>query len=250
MTTPVEKDGFYYILNSTSKTASVAYSELSKNYSNFNDKDITILPEITIGNEPSTITYDVTSIDIDAFNSSKINSIEIPESITSISNQAFKGSELTTITFKPESLLEIIGDGVFADSKIKSIVIPKSVTSIGINAFDNSSLKSITFEGSKPKFGKNAFKIKNKIPLNPTFGYINECEDSWKGTNYIDNIIIRNTSYYSKLVISVITCLIFLFMLYTSKISRGYKYFLYIIIIISSVILNLLLHINFLINIF
>jgi hypothetical protein len=208
----------YYILN-TDKTATVTFSTARggdpDNYPNL--IDITI-PETIKDN-----TYTVTSIGDDAFYNSKIKSIVIPASITSI------------------------GDDAFYNSKIKSIVIPASVTSIGNSAFELSNLKSIVFEGSKPDFGEYVFYgIGNK--LNPSFGYINNPDDSWKGTNYIDDLIIRNTSSYSKSIISIIICLILLFMIYTSNISVGYKYSLYIIIIISSLFLNTQFNTNFLFN--
>jgi hypothetical protein len=130
-----------------------------------------------------------------------------------------------------------IGDSAFKYSKIKSIVIPKSVTSIGNFAFLDSSLKSITFEGTKPKFGTGIFYDIGNV-LNPSFGYIDKNDNSWKGINHIDDLIIRNTSSYSKSIISIIICLILLFMIYTSNTSGGYKYSLYIIIIISSLIFN------------
>jgi hypothetical protein len=231
----------YYILNNDNdnKTATVTFSTARSgdpdNYPNLIDKDITIPPEITIQNE--SIPYIVTSIGNNAFNSSKIKSIVIPKSVTSIGDGAFSSSDLTTIIFEPDSSLKTIGINAFIYSKIKSIVIPKSVTSIGNIAFDNSSLKSITFEGSKPDFGKNVFnKIGNVFNL--SFGYIDEKDNSWIGTNYINDLIIRNTLSYSKSIISIIICLILLFMLYTSNISVGYKYSLYIIIIISSLIFN------------
>jgi hypothetical protein len=140
-----------------------------------------------------------------------------------------------------------IGNGAFYNSKIKSIVIPASITSIGNYAFELSNLKSIKFEGSKPDFGTNVFYSIGNL-LNPSFGYIDEKDNSWKGTNYIDDLIIRNTSYYSKSIISIIICLILLFMIYTSNISVGYKYSLYIMIIISSLIFNIQFNTHFLFN--
>ena len=233
-----------YILNSD-KTASVTFStdrggDLD-NYPNLIDKDIIILATIEDTFQSPSIFYDVTSIGDSAFENSKIKSIVIPASVTSIGDSAFYYTNIKSIVI-PESVTSI-GDSAFEDSKIKSIVIPASVTSIGDYAFENSSLKSIVFEGSKPNFGTKVF---NEIgnTFNPSFGYIDEKDNSWKGTNYIDNLIIRNTSYYSKSIISIIICLIFLFMLCISKISVGYKYSLYIIIIISSLVLNALFNMN------
>jgi hypothetical protein len=198
--------------------------------------------------ELTTITFEPNSllkiIDKSAFSNIEIKSIVIPKGVTSIGDRAFIYSSLKSITFEKDSSLKTIGESAFYESKIKSIVIPKNVSSIGDNAFNKSSLKSIIFKGSKPNFGTKVFDdIGNS--LNHSFGYINKPDNSWKGINHINDLIIRNTSYYSKSIISIIICLILLFMLYTSNISVRYKYSLYIMIIISSLILNKQLNTNF-----
>jgi hypothetical protein len=207
-----------YDLNNQDSTANIKSID---HFSWTSNKDIIIPKKITI----------------------KVNEKEEDYTVTSIGNSAFKESTLKSIKFEPDSSLKTIGESAFEKSKIKSIVIPASVTKIDDSAFELSNLKSIVFEGSKPDFGINVF---NKISstLNPSFGYINK-PDSWKGTNYINDLIIRNTSYYSKSIISIIICLIFLFMLYISKISVEYKYSLYIMIIISSLIFNNIFIFNF-----
>ena len=63
------------------------------------------------------------------------NYYTIPDSVTSIVDDAFSGcSSLTSITI-PDSVTSI-GDHTFYDcSRLTSITIPDSVTSIGSNAF-------------------------------------------------------------------------------------------------------------------
>ena len=92
-----------------------------------------------------------------------LTSIEIPASVETIGNTAFKRcSKLTTITFEKGSLLKTIGGGYYSSyyhgafsdcSSLTSIEIPASVETIEATAFsDCSKLATVTFEkGSQLK---------------------------------------------------------------------------------------------------
>ncbi len=73
-----------------------------------------------------------------------LNSVIIPDTVTSIGNGAFMGTSLKLITI-PDSVKKI-GIGAFEEcSSLESITIPDSVTSIGNSAFSGcTSLESIT----------------------------------------------------------------------------------------------------------
>ena len=81
------------------------------------------------------VSYSVTSIGCEAFyGCSSLESVTIPTSVTSISNEAFKHCGLISVTI-PNSVTSI-GDYAFMYcSNLKSVTIPNSVTSIGDNAF-------------------------------------------------------------------------------------------------------------------
>ena len=113
----------------------------------FNDSIIDVIIPESISFESQIIP--VKKIDEDAFkNNSKIRSITIPSSVTTIGSSAFSGcSNLITVTISENSQLTSIGNEAFSYcSSLTSIYIPDSVTTIGSYAFsDCSNLATVTF---------------------------------------------------------------------------------------------------------
>lgn len=118
--------GISYSVNTTNKTASVV-----SNYYGVYSGNI-IIPETIIYDNT---TYSVTSIGEDAFYKSGITSVTIPNSVTSISENAFLDChqlEFVTIGNSVKS----IGESAFEYcSGLMSVAIPNSVSSIGRHAF-------------------------------------------------------------------------------------------------------------------
>ena len=109
--------------------------------------------------ESVTIPDGVTSIDDNAFSGcTNLTSITIPDSVTSIGSDAFKGcTNLTSITI-PDSVTSIGSDAFKGCTNLTSITIPDSVTSIGNGAFYNcTSLTSIMIPNSVTSIGGGAF---------------------------------------------------------------------------------------------
>ena len=107
----------------------------------------------TYENGVGIITFDggVTSIGNYAFNSTSLTSIEIPDSVTSVGNNAFAGcTSLTSVTI-PDSVINI-GSGAFNNcSSLTSVIIPNSVTNIRMGAFQGcSGITSITSLNTTP----------------------------------------------------------------------------------------------------
>ena len=100
-------------------------------------------------------------------NLSGATSVNIPSSVVSIFQGAFKDSNLSSLTFDKNSNLIALysmdgGDsyvGAFENNNLQTITIPKSVQYIGDNTFKNNKLTTVKFEeGSKLKtIGNSAF---------------------------------------------------------------------------------------------
>jgi len=122
-----------------------------------------IIPEEVEYNGTS---YKVTKIEVSAFSGSKVTSVSIPSSVTSIgSNAFFNCYQLTNISIPSNSKLTSIGSSAFyiqksysSQSQLKSISIPSSVTTIGAYAFNGcSSLQNIIIPSSVTSIGVDAF---------------------------------------------------------------------------------------------
>jgi len=105
----------------------------------------------------ATIPNSVTSIGENAFGGcNSLTSATIPESVTSIGDAAFAYTSLTTVTI-PNSVTSI-GNWAFTQCvHLTSVTIPNSVTSIGYSAFSYTDLTSVTIPSSVTSIGEVAF---------------------------------------------------------------------------------------------
>lgn len=154
-----DDQGLTYRLNNADHTATVA------SYDDSTPDGVIDIPDTVIsGGQP----YTVTAIGVYAFNPSrtttKVSSVFIPATVTSIGRFAFRCCKfLATVTFAEGSQLKSIGVSAFSGTTpahpiFTEIQIPDSVETIGTNAFHNcQDLESITLPASLKTIESSAF---------------------------------------------------------------------------------------------
>ena len=169
---------FEFILNNTAVVV-ISYNGAAADVtipSRYKGKPVTTIGHAAFFNSAVTsvtIPDSVTSISDEAFiNCPKLTNISIPNSVTYIGFSAFSScTSLKSITL-PSSLSFISGALFLGCSQLTTIHIPVSVTSIGNNAFaDCPSLMTVTYPGSKTQWdditkGRNSDVLENHLVCN------------------------------------------------------------------------------------
>lgn len=140
------------VIPSTVDIGGVTYNVTQIGADAFDSKGLT---SVTI---PNTVEY----IQPEAFAYNNLASVTIPGSVGLINTAAFRGNGMTSVTFSEG--LEMIWGGAFYDNNLTSVVIPTSVYNITGQAFGlNPGLTSVTFLGNAPTLS-NAGPIGTSSP--------------------------------------------------------------------------------------
>lgn len=111
---------------------------------------------------------EVVHIGVSSFADCGITELNLPKSIKSIKNSAFKYNEIQKLTL-PEGL-ERIGENAFTGNEIESLIIPDSVSYIGEFAFHKNSIKELVIGTGMDEISSNCFSYnqlcKIKVPGN------------------------------------------------------------------------------------
>jgi len=130
------------------------------------DTNITIpsniknIPITSIGNTKEW----TTGLSIGAFQNKQIASVNLPEGITEIKENAFADNKINEITI-PQSI-RIIEKGAFQNNNINKVAIPEGIIEIGDMAFSNNQIDEVDLPSTLDKIGYGAFyknNLKNVI---------------------------------------------------------------------------------------
>ena len=147
-----ESAGIYYNITGDNTV------EVTRSYNNTYSGSVSI-PETVTNNGTE---YSVTKIGEFAFQGSAVTSVSMPEGITSIDYNAFKGCQNLESVTLPESLTTLGSYAFYSCKLLKTIKIPSGVTAIPGQCFDGcSSLESVTIPEGVTTIGWDAFTICN-----------------------------------------------------------------------------------------
>lgn len=140
----------------------------------------------------------VTSIGENAFNGcASLTSIIIPTSVTSIDEKAFYGCTSLTSIIIPNSVTSIDKKVFEGCTSLTSITLPNSITSISSRTFrDCTSLSSITIPSSVKSIGEGAF---NGVDFSFVISLV-EIPFAINGTDYYDDNVFNKNTFYNAIL--------------------------------------------------
>ena len=133
----------------------------------------------------------ITTIKVKAFENSRVNTISLPNSLTTLEERAFQYTNSLTVLVIPDGVKEILG-WCFMGSAVTEITFGSGITSIGTSATLNcSKLTAIKFKATTPPtLASNSFaaalagKITVYVPKNCKGAY----ETAWKDYGFKEYI--------------------------------------------------------------
>ena len=183
----------------TSKNEPSHITTTNDGYIFYDDENETLLVNY-IGKEtnivlPSNFNGKTYQIHDNAFyDCSRLTSITIPSSVTSIEDYAFYNCSSLTSIIIPEGVTSIGRCAFDGCSSLTSVTIPSSVTSIGNLAFDGCNvLSEVFYKGTSSEWNSIVIRDYNSGLLNATRYYYSETKptDSGNYWHYVDEVVTK-----------------------------------------------------------
>lgn len=135
---------------------SVDQNKLEATVTGYNGTDKNVIIPSTVRSHG--YEYTVRHIGAFAFHNKQISKVQLPNTLTSIGNNAFSSNQLTEINL-PDGNLTSIGSNAFLNNKLTNLEIPFSVFNIESQAFMNNQITNIVIKNTESyaQFGHAAF---------------------------------------------------------------------------------------------
>lgn len=140
-----------------------------------------------------TLSASLTKIPNGAFYKTKIQTITIPASVTTIEAEAFRSSAITELIFENGSNLTTIREYAFANTAIRMVTLPEKLEKLESSVFDGCSvLNGVTFTGNGLKTIPSGTFNGNIALRNITFsdGITEISSGAFKGCSSISEIVL------------------------------------------------------------
>lgn len=135
----------------------------------------------------------VTTISDNAFENSNLSSVTIPDSVTSIGISAFRNTLLISVTI-PDSVLTIGIAAFRANTALTSVTIGNSVTTIGQDAFTgNTALATVTIGNSVTLIEQGAFRNADLTSLTIPNSVVTIGAEAFYRNTALSTVIIGNS---------------------------------------------------------
>jgi hypothetical protein len=142
-------------------------------------------------NLESVILENTISIGNNAFLSTNLTTLVLPDTLTSIGIGSFSNVPISEITFGDS--LSAIGNNAFDNSNIKELALPLSLNSIGEYAFRSNSINELVIPDNLVTLGRGAFYSN---PLNSvTVGYSLSSIGGLAFPSTIEHVVIKQKQY-------------------------------------------------------
>lgn len=134
------------------------------------------------------------SIGSHAFNNNLLTSVSLPDSVVSAELLAFGNNRISSVTFSKS--MKILDSAVFSYNYLTTLEIPDTVTVVRDRAFSNNKLTAVKIPSSVASIGDSAFMYNSIKSLGLSTGLKTIANDAFYGNGAIEALTIPSTVTY------------------------------------------------------